>query len=228
MLAANGLWDELSDEEVATVEEHCHDETYPKDSTIFFPGEAGNALYIVKRGLVKLSHIDDAGEETIIRIFAPGDVFGEIFLGVRKRLFAATALTEAEITVISREVFEKLLASIPQVGVNFISLLSRRLAEAEARLGEFSHSWAYERLERVLLNLSKVHGRETRRGRQIDIQFTHQLLADIIGASRETVSRHLKRLEERGALKREGRRLTLDPTALSSLLEERTSPKKVG
>lgn len=228
MLAANGLWEGLSAEEVAVVEEHCHDQPYPKDSTIFFPGEAGNALFIVKKGLVKLSHLDEGGEETIIRIYAPGDVFGEIFLGVKKRVFAAFALTDSEVTVIGRDVFEKLLASIPQVGVNFISLLSRRLAEAEARLGEFSHTWAYERLERVLLNLSKAHGLETRRGRQIDIHMTHQLLADIIGASRETVSRHLKRLEEQGALKREGRRLMVDPAVLSSLLEERASLKKSG
>lgn len=225
MLAANGLWEGLSAEEVALVEENCSDHLFEKDATIYFPGEATNALFIVKKGLVKLSYIDDAGEETIIRIFAPGDVFGEIFLGVKKQLFAATALTDSEITVIPRQVFEKLLAKIPQIGVNFISLLSRRLAEAEARIGEFSHTWAYERLERVLLNLSKVHGRETHRGRQIDIHLTHQLLADIIGASRETVSRHLKRLEEQGALRREGRRLTVDHKTLFALLEDKASPK---
>lgn len=225
MLAANGLWEGLSSEEVAAVEESCNDHLYPKDTTIYFPGEATNALFIVKKGLVKLSYIDDTAEETIIRIFAPGDVFGEIFLGVKTQLFAATALTDSEITIIPRKIFEKLLIKIPQIGVNFISLLSRRLAEAEARIGEFSHTWAYERLERALLNLSKAHGHETRRGRQIDIHLTHQLLADIIGASRETVSRHLKRLEELGALRREGRRLTVDPKALTDLLNDRTSLK---
>ncbi len=226
MLAANGLWEGLSPEEVETVEKSCNDRLYPKDTTIYFPGEATNALFIVKKGLVKLSHIDDVGEETIIRIFAPGDVFGEIFLGVKRQLFASTALTDSEITVIPRQVFENLLTKIPQIGVNFISLLSRRLAEAEARIGEFSHTWAHERLERVLLNLSKVHGRETRRGRQIDIHLTHQLLADIIGASRETVSRHLKRLEELGALMREGRRLTINHKTLFALQEEKTGHKR--
>jgi CRP-like cAMP-binding protein len=225
MLAANGLWEGLSSEEVAEVESSCIDQSYQKDATVYFPGEATNALFMVKKGLVKLSYFDEAGDEAIIRILSPGDVFGEIFLGVKKQLFAATAMTDSEITVISRPTFEKLLARIPQIGVNFISLLSRRLAEAEARIGEFSHSWAYERLERVLLNLSRAHGRETRRGRQIDIHLTHQLLADIIGASRETVSRHLKRLEEQGALKREARRLTVDPEVLSFLLEERAAPK---
>lgn len=225
MLAANGLWEGLSAEEVAVVEEHCHDETYPKDSTIFVAGEAANALFIVKKGLVKLSYINEEGEEAVIRIFAPGDVFGEIFLGVKERPFEAKALVDSVVTVISRPTFEKLLTSISQLGVNFISLLSRRLAEAEAKIGQFSHTWAYERLERVLLNLSKAHGRETRRGRQIDIHITHQLLADIIGASRETVSRHLKRLEEQGALNREGRRLTVDPDILAELLESRGSQK---
>lgn len=225
MLAANGLWEGLSPEEVAEVEANCIDQSYEKEAVIYFPGEATNALFIVKKGLVKLSYIDEAGEEAIIRILAPGDVFGEIFLGVKKQLFAATAMTDSVITVLSRPVFERLLTKTPQIGVNFISLLSRRLAEAEARIGEFSHSWAYERLERVLLNLSRAHGQETRRGRQIDIHLTHQLLADIIGSSRETVSRHLKRLEELGALRREGRRLTVEPEVLHSLLEERNSPK---
>lgn len=225
MLAASGLWEGLRPEEVARVEESCRDEEYPKDSTIFIAGEAANALFIVKRGLVKLSYIDETGEEAVIRIFAPGDVFGEIFLGVKRRPFEATALVDSVVTVISRPTFEKLLASISQLGVNFISLLSRRLAEAEAKIGQFSHTWAYERLERVLLNLSRAHGQETRRGRRIDIHLTHQLLADIIGASRETVSRHLKRLEQQGALLRDGRRLTVDPDILAELLESHGSPK---
>ena len=75
----------------------------------------------------------------------------------------------------------------------------------------------------MLPNLSWAHGTETRRGRRINIRLTHQLLADIIGASRETVSRHLKRLEDRGVLKRVGRRLAVDPETLESLLEERHS-----
>ncbi len=169
MFAANGLWDGLAAEEVSLVEEHCLDQEFPKDSTIFFPGEAANALFVVKKGLVKLSYFDEAGEEAILRIFAPGDVFGEIFLGVKKQPFAATALMDSQVAVIARTTFERLLTRIPKLGVNFISLLSRRLIEAESRLGEFSHTWAYERLERVLLNLSRAHGQETRRGRPIDI-----------------------------------------------------------
>lgn len=225
MLAANGLLDALTPQEVVLVEDHCHERSYLKGETIFFPGEAPTALFIVKKGLVKLSAVDEAGEETILRIFTPGDVFGEIVIGLGKRLFAASALSDCAVAVISRETFEKLLATIPQLGINFIALLSLRLAEAETRIGEFGHTWASERLERVLLNLSRAHGTETRRGRRIDIHLTHQLLADIIGASRETVSRHLKRLEHQGALKRVGRRLTVDPKTLASLLEERSSPK---
>ncbi len=222
---ANGLWEGLTSEEVALVEESCHDRSYPKGETIFFPGEATNALFIVNEGLVKLSSTDEAGEETVLRIFSQGDVFGEIFIGVGRRLFAATALADCEVTVIPRQSFERLLATIPRLGVNFASLLSIRLAEAEARIGEFSHTSASERLERVLLNLNRAHGTETHRGRRIDIRLTHQLLADIIGASRETVSRHLKRLERQGALKRLGSRLAVDPETLHSLLEERYSHK---
>ncbi len=225
MLAASGLWDALTSGEVGLVEVHCHERSYIKGETIFFPGEAPTALFIVRKGLVKLSTTDEGGEETVLRIFAPGDVFGEIFIGLNKRPFSASALTDCAVTSIPRETFETLLVTIPQLGINFIALLSRRLAEADARIGEFSHTLASERLERVLLNLSRVHGIETRRGRQIDIHLTHQLLADIIGASRETVSRHLKRLEHQGALKRVGRRLAVDPESLASMLEERNSPK---
>ena len=224
-VAANRLLEGITSEEVALFEEQCHVRAYPKGETIFFPGEATNALFILNEGLVKLSSTDEAGEETVLRIFSLGEVFGEILLGVKKRLFAATALTDCEVTVIPRQSFERLLATIPRLGVNFASLLSIRLAEAEARIGEFSHTSASERLERVLLNLSRAHGTETRRGRRIDIRLTHQLLADIIGASRETVSRHLTRLEDQGALKRVGRRLAVDPETLESLLEERHNHK---
>ena len=212
------LWEGLSPDERNQVARYCPDRSFPKGNTIFAPGDAPEALYVLRSGLVKLSHVSEDGQESILRVFGPGDVFGELLLAVRARPFLATALTSCTVTVVPGKTFLQLLSMIPRIGFNFIGVLSRHLAEMALDRGQASHKWSFDRLALTLLKLSKAHGEEKGAGTAITLPLTHQILADMIGASRETVTRRLGRLKHLGVVTQRDRTLIIQEARLKALL----------
>ncbi len=214
------LWEGLSTEEREQVARYCPDRSFPKDSIIFTPGDAPEALYVLRSGLVKLSHVSEDGQESILRVFGPGDVFGELLLAVRARPFLATALTSCVVTAVPGKTFLQLLSTIPRIGFNFIGVLSRHLAEMALDRAQASHKWSFERLVLTLLKLSKAHGEEQEGRTSIALPLTHQILADMIGTSRETVTRHLGRLRHLGVVTQHGHTLLIQEARLKALLPD--------
>ena len=220
MSPAGELWEGLSSEEREQVAKHCPERRFSKGSTIFAPGDAPDALYVLTSGLVTLSHLSEDGQESILRVFGPGDVFGELLLAVRARPFLASALTSCVVTVVPGKTFLQLLSTIPRIGFNFIGVLSRHLVEMALDRGQASHKWSFERLALTLLKLSKAHGDGKEGGTSIALPLTHQILADMIGASRETVTRHLGRLRHLGVVTQHGRTLLIQQARLKALLPD--------
>lgn len=218
MRSAGELWEGLSPEERERAARFCPQRHFSKGSAIFSPGDPPDALYVLTAGLVTLSHMGEDGQESILRVFGPGDVFGELFLTVSARPFLATALTPCVVTVIPATSFLQLLSSIPRIGFNFIGILSRHLAEMALDRGQSSHKWSLQRLALTLLKLGAVHGAEEATGTAITLPLTHQILADMIGASRETVTRHLGRLRRQGVVSQRGRTLLIQKARLESLV----------
>lgn len=215
-----GLWQELSPEEHRQVARMCPERHFSKGKPIFSPGDAPDALYVLKSGLVTLSHLSQSGQVSILRVLGPGDVFGELLLTVPARPFLARALTTCVVTVIPATTFLRLLSTIPRIGFNFACVLSRHLAEMSLDRGQSSHKWSSERLALALLKLGAAHGVEERAGTAITLPLTHQILADMIGTSRETISRDLRRLKRQGAVSQRGRVLIIQPTRLRALLPD--------
>lgn len=199
MPPAADLWDGLSRDEREQVARVCP-ERLGKGDVIFAPGDPPDALYVLTSGLVALSYLSDDGQESIPRVFGPGDVFGELSLTVRARPFQAKALTACVVTVVPATTLHRLLSTIPRVGLNFIGVLSRHLTGMALDRGQSSHKWSLQRLGLALLKLGAAHGVEEKGGTAIALPLTHQILADMIGTSRETVTRHLARLRRLGAM----------------------------
>ena len=214
------LWEGLSPEEQEQVAKFCPERRIPKGNTIFAPGDAPDALYVLTSGLVTLSHVSEDGLESILRIFGPGDVFGELFLTVSARPFLATALTACVVTVIPGKTFLSLVSTIPKIGFNFICVLSRHLAEMALDRGQSSHTWAFQRITLTLLKLAKTHGMEEEAGTAIALPLTHQILADMIGTSRETVTRHLGHLKRHGLVSQRGRTFLIQTSRLQALVPD--------
>lgn len=212
------LWKGLSPAESEQVARVCPERRFSNGNTIFAPGDPPDALYVLKSGLVTLSHLSENGQQSILRVFGPGDVFGELLLTVTARPFLATALTDCVVTVIPGKAFLRLLSAIPRIGLNFIAVLSRHLAEMALDRAQASHKWSLQRLALTLLKLGAAHGVEKKAGAAIALPLTHQILADMIGTSRETVTRHLGGLKRRGIVRQRGRTLLIQPARLKALV----------
>ncbi len=216
---APDLFGNVSPAEARKIAGLCSEKWFLRGSPIFSEGDASEALYVLNRGLIKLACLSDKGRETILRILKPDEVFGELLLSEQTRPFSATAIEDALVTVVSRENFLKILAEVPAVMLNFVRLLSRRLASVERGLADFSHTWSYHRLAKVLLRLSDRYGREVASGTLLNVRLTHEDLANLIGTSRETVTTQLNRFARLGLLKRQARRLIINKPRLLGFVQ---------
>ncbi|MGE5278638.1 MAG: Crp/Fnr family transcriptional regulator [Acidobacteriota bacterium] len=197
----------------------CTERRYPRDATIFSEGDPGDAMFIVREGLVKLVSVSDKGAETILHILKPDRIFGELLFSEEKRAFHAVASTDVLVTVIPRKRFEEILTAFPMIARNFIRLLSKRLVMVEQVFAGFGHTWSYHRLGKVLLRLAREHGVDTPRGTVIPLRLTHKELAELIGTTRETVTTQIKKFKRLGLVRREGRLFIVNTHLLMTFLD---------
>lgn len=213
-VTALDLFHGVAQRDVRKITSLCTEKWFSGGITIFREGESADCLYVLKRGMVRLISLSDQGRETILHILKPDEVFGELLLSEEKRPFTAIATEDSLVTIISQESFVELLSAVPTVALNFIRLLSKRLATVERGLAEFSHTWSYHRLARVLLQLSEKYGQEVPSGTLIKVRLTHEDLANLIGTSRETVTTQLSKFTRMGLLKREARHFIVTKSKL--------------
>lgn len=217
-LTAVELFQRISESQAQKISHLCTEKQFPRGATIFSQGDHSDSVYILKNGLVKLISLSETGRETILHILRPDDIFGELLLSEEKRLFTAMVIEDALVAVISRERFLELLSLAPPVALNFIRLLSKRLAKVEKGLAESSHTWSNHRLAKALLQLSEEYGEEVPTGTLIKLRLTHEDLANLIGTTRETVTTQLKKFTRMGLLNRQARRLIVTKPRLTKFI----------
>lgn len=223
---AGELFRGISEPEAQKISTLGTEQRFPLGATIFSAGDHSHCVYILRNGLVKLSSFSEAGRETILHILEPDEIFGELLFSEEKRAFTAIAIEDALVTAVSRERFMKVLSSFPTVALNFIRVLSKRLAKVEKGVAESSHTWSYHRLAKVLLQLSEKYGEKISTGTLITLRLTHEDLANLIGATRETVTVQLNKFTRMGLLKRQARRLIVDrPRLIEFIRSEGLRPK---
>jgi CRP/FNR family transcriptional regulator len=219
-VSALDLFHGVAQQDVRKITSLCTEKWFFSGVTIFREGESAESLYVLKKGMVRLISLSGQGRETILHILKPDEVFGELLLSEEKRLFTAIATEDSLVTIISQESFVELLSAVPTVALNFIRLLSKRLATVERGLAEFSHTWSYHRLARVLLQLSEKYGQEVPSGTLINVRLTHEDLANLIGTSRETVTTQLSKFTRMGLLKREARHFIVARSKLIDFIRD--------
>ncbi len=212
------LFATLSEEEFKTLEHVFQVKTYRKNQVIFLEEETGNYMYIVLAGKVKVTKATSGGKETILAIHQPGDFFGEMALLDGKTSPATvSAIEDCRIATIYHSDFQRLMMSNEKVVRQIIQVLCSRLRQVWAQVQDLSYSTADDRIRAGILQLSRKHGVPDARGIIIDLKITHQELAELVGTSRETVTRTLARLQKKGVLQLDQRRIILlKPKALVS------------
>lgn len=204
-LATVPLFSGLDLQELAQFADLTRDKSYPRGSVILFEDDPGDSLFIVRRGRVKVVLIGEDGREVILGVLGVGDHFGELSLiDNRPRSANVIAMEDADLLVLRREDFRKRVELSSSVAWSLLTELSRRLRRADEKIGGLVLLDVPGRIARLLLDLADEGGSPT-----IEKALTHQTIAQMIGASRETVSRAMKEFQAAGLIGVARRRITL-------------------
>src|SRR5215218_356543 len=204
-LATVPLFSGLQREEIQKFADLTRERSYPKGSVILFQGDPGDSLYVLRQGRVKVVLIGEDGREVILGVLEPGAHFGELALiDDQPRSAHVIAMEDAQLLILRREDFRRRVDANPSVAWALLCELSRRLRRADEKIGGLVLLDVPGRISRLLLDLSA----ETSNG-TIDKPLTHQTIAQMIGASRETVSRAMKEFQEEGLIRVERRRIAV-------------------
>jgi CRP/FNR family cyclic AMP-dependent transcriptional regulator len=199
------LFTDLNEAELARFAEVTREREYPKNSVILFEDDPGDALYIVSTGQVKVVLIGEDGREVILSVLGDGDFFGEMaIIDDEPRSAHVIAMKDSHLLVLRREAFQAQLEQNPKIALKLLRVLVQRLRRADEKIGGLVLLDVNGRVAQLLLNLAEESG-----GPKITRRLTHHTIAQMIGSSRETVSRAMRELVERGFIEVSRREITI-------------------
>ena len=188
------LFSQLSEEETASISRATRNRTYPKNSVIVFEDDPGDALFVVKSGQVKVVLIGEDGREVILSVLRGGNFFGEMSLiDDQPRSAHVIAMEDSKLLVLYREDFHRCLERSPRIALGLLRALSRRLRSADDKIGGLVLLDVPGRVARLLLELA-----DEGNGTTISRSITHHTIAQMVGSSRETVSRTIRTFTDNG------------------------------
>jgi len=204
------LFEGLADAHFQALADLLVERDLKRGSVLFFEGDRGDALYIVRSGAVKVYRVAEDGREKTLAVLGEGEFFGEMaLLDGEPRSAIAQTLQETTLYALHRSDFLELLASTPSLSAAVIRALSARLRRTNGQVMDLIFRDVRGRIARTLLDLVRQHGEQTQDGHVIVLKLTHQEIANLVGTARETVSRILAELQDAGLLRVEGRNLVL-------------------
>jgi len=179
----------------------CKVKKFGRDEVVFHKGDVGTDLYAVLSGTFRVVIIDDKGDEIILAYVKPGEVVGEMsMIDGLGRTGTLVADEESEIALIPRKAFNELMQKDFNVTLYLLETLTERLRKADELIESLAFLNVKERIIKYLLENTKT-GEKTPDGYLLTKKYTHQELSNLIGASRESVTKCLKILNLEGVIK---------------------------
>lgn len=177
-----------------------------RGDVLFHEGDQGDKLYVIVEGKIKLGRSSTDGRENLLAILGPGEMFGELSIfDPGPRTATATAIAETQILGLSNEQLQQFITARPYVAGTLLAALARRLRRTNENLADLVFTDVPGRVAKALLNLSRRFGRPVENGVMVAHDLTQEELAQLVGASRETVNKALADFASRGWLKLEAR-----------------------
>ena len=199
------LFSSLDAEELQRFSELTREKFYPKGSVILFEDDPGDSLHIVRQGRVKVVLVGEDGREVILAVLGVGEHFGELSLiDDQPRSAHVIAMEDSTLLVLRRDDFRRRVDANPAVAWAMLVELSRRLRRADGKIGGLVLLDVPGRIARLLLDFA-----DEGNGVTIEKPLTHQTIANMIGASRETVSRSMADFQENGWISVERRTISV-------------------
>ena len=221
------LFERLPVDEIKSVERRAFFRKYQKGSVIYLPAELASGVLLLLTGRVKICTHGIDGKQTILAFVEPGELFGELtVVGQTQREDQAQAVEESSLLLIPNDEMQRLIRMYPEVSLGITKLMGLRRQRIERRLKYLLFHSNRERLIHLLLELAADYGKQAEDGIELDIRLSHQDLANIIGATRETVTVILGDLQRKGRVRLHRRRIVLtEPGQLASAVNAEFSPR---
>ncbi len=204
------LFAALDAEGAAALRASLAESHFSKGEVLFSEGEPGDRMYVIVDGKVKLGQTSGDGRESLLSILGPGEMFGELSLfdpGLRTS--TATALTDAIVLGLGNEQLRPWLTGRPEVAAALLQALAQRLRRTNDAMADLVFSDVPGRVAKALMDLGEKFGTVTPEGLLVTHDMTQEELAQLVGASRETVNKALADFAQRGWIRLESRQVLI-------------------
>lgn len=197
------LFEGLAPESLDRLMSRCVERRYPKQTVVIHEGDEASALYVIRSGRVRAYLTDANGREFVLATHGEGEYFGELaLLDDAPRSASVATLEPCHVLVLSRAAFEECLAQNPDLALQLLKGLARRVR----RLTESARTLALKDVFGRIVALLRDLALERDGALVVEERLTHQEIAKRIGSSREMVSRIMKDLETGGYLETDAER----------------------
>ena len=204
------LFSSLDDEAATALGSSMAETTLRRGDVLFHEGDSGDKLYIVTEGKVKLGRSSSDGRENLLAVLGPGEMFGELSLfDPGPRTATASAVSETHLYELNHDELISWLEQYPPVAKHLLEALARRLRRTNEALADLVFSDVPGRVAKALLDLADRFGRTADDGVHVHHDLTQEELAQLVGASRETVNKALADFASRGWLRLEPRSVVI-------------------
>jgi CRP-like cAMP-binding protein len=208
VLRAAPLFAALSDDDYAALTPRIHQRAAARGEVLFDEGDAAATLFVILDGKVKISRTAPDGRETVLAVLGPGEVFGELSLFDRQpRTASATAVEASRLAALGHTDLDGWLTDRPEVSRALLSVLASRLRQTNDAMSDLVFVDVPGRVAKALLSLAERFGEVPVEGggTRVSHGLTQEELAQLVGASRETVNKALAEFAARGWLRLDGK-----------------------
>ena len=193
------LFSQVSEADLRAMADLVRERRQPKGSLILTQGDEGETLFLIRSGQVKVAVVAEDGREVILSVLGAGSFFGEMALiDDEPRSAHVIAMEDSVLLALRREDFRARLDRSPELGMALLRELSRRLRRADDTIASLMLLDVNGRVAHLLLELAREEGGEG--GTTIARRLTHAAIGQMVGASRETVSRTMRNLVLRNVI----------------------------
>ena len=199
MLARAGIFQGVDPSAVSALLNQLRPVALPRGHTVFAEGEHGDRLYIIASGKVKIVRRSPDGRENLLTIMGPPDMFGELSVfDPGPRTSSVITITDVRAAWMGRDVLRAWMAGRPQIAEQLLRVLARRLRRTNNDLADLILTDVPGRVAKQLLALGQRFGTEQDGGLRVTHGLTQVEIAQLVGASRETVNKALADFAQRG------------------------------
>ena len=210
------LFDALDEEDARALRRQMAEVKLSRGEHLFMEGDDGDSLYVVIDGKMKLTRAAADGRENLLQVLGPGEMFGELSMfDPRPRTSSAVAVTDTRLGSLDHDFLRQWLTARPEVALHLLQALAQRLRRANDVTADLVFTDVPGRVAKALLDLADRFGEPQDQGLQVHHDLTQEELAQLVGASRETVNKALADFAARGWLQLSAKSvLLLEPERL--------------